>query len=59
MNFIQYNPNPRGNRVGDCVIRAISKATGRDWETTYAGVCLSRRSGFAILFHSTGPYPGL
>lgn len=38
MNFIQYNPNPRGNRVGDCVIRAISKATGRDWETTYAGV---------------------
>lgn len=30
MNFIQYNPNPRGNRVGDCVIRAISKATGRD-----------------------------
>lgn len=38
MNFIQYNPNPRGNRVGDCVIRAISGATGRDWETTYAGV---------------------
>lgn len=38
MNFIQYNPNPRGNRVGDCVIRAISKATGQDWETTYAGV---------------------
>ncbi len=35
----QYNPNPTaGMRVGDCVIRAISKAFGQDWETTYAGL---------------------
>ena len=28
-----YNPNPvRNQRVGDCAIRAICKATGQDWE---------------------------
>lgn len=27
-----------GKRVGDCVIRAISKLTGRDWESTYLGI---------------------
>lgn len=30
-----YNPNPKGAKVGDCVIRAMSKAAGLDWETTY------------------------
>lgn len=33
-----YNPNPYGLKVGDCVIRAISAATGQDWDTTYTGV---------------------
>ena len=33
----EYNPNPRGNqRAGDCVIRAIAKATGYDWEKIYS-----------------------
>ena len=36
-NWQSYNPNPvSGQRVGDCTVRAISKATGQDWETTYA-----------------------
>ena len=26
MAWIEYNPNPRRNRVGDCAIRAIAKA---------------------------------
>lgn len=30
-----YNPNPRSKRVGDCVIRAISKALNQSWEETY------------------------
>nr|DAZ20368.1 MAG TPA: hypothetical protein [Caudoviricetes sp.] len=30
-----YNPNPAGNRVGDCAVRAICKATGFDWETVF------------------------
>lgn len=38
--FIQYNPNPDGNYVGDCVIRAISKVTNKDWDTTYLAVAL-------------------
>lgn len=33
-----YNPNPSKNRVGDCTVRAISKAMGQDWEQTYAGL---------------------
>lgn len=38
--WVPYNPNPiPGNRVGDCTVRAISKATGNDWEETYAGLC--------------------
>lgn len=36
--FSYFNPNPKGSRVGDCTIRAISKATGKDWESVYAGL---------------------
>ena len=35
MAFIEYNPNPRGINTGDCVIRAICKALGMDWEKAY------------------------
>lgn len=38
--FCRYNPNPEGKSVGDCTVRAISKALGQDWETTYAGIAL-------------------
>lgn len=40
MSFIYYNANPKKNRVGDCVVRAISKATGMDWEKTYVEIVL-------------------
>ena len=33
-----YNPNPKLNRVGDCTVRAISKATGKTWEQVYAAL---------------------
>lgn len=33
--FIKYNPNPLGNRVGDCVIRAISTAMNMEWDRVY------------------------
>lgn len=32
----KYNPNPTGRHVGDCAIRAISKALDIDWETSYS-----------------------
>lgn len=38
--FIEYNANPLGKQVGDCVIRAISKATNQDWATTYLGIVM-------------------
>ena len=31
-----YNPNPKGRMVGDCSIRAISKALNVDWQMAYA-----------------------
>lgn len=38
--YVNYNKNPRGNyRAGDCVIRAISVATGDTWEKIYADLC--------------------
>ena len=34
--YIHFNNNPRGNtQAGDCVIRAISRATGDTWEKIY------------------------
>lgn len=36
MAFIFYNPNPAGRRVGDCAIRAVSKALNIDWEQAFA-----------------------
>lgn len=31
-----YNPSPVGRSVGDCAVRALTKALGVDWETAYA-----------------------
>lgn len=33
--FEYCNLNPHGLRVGDCVVRAISKALGKPWEDVY------------------------
>lgn len=38
--WIEKNENPMNNRVGDCVIRAISTALGQDWVKTYADLCV-------------------
>lgn len=38
MAFIEYNANPAGRRVGDCTVRAISKALGKDWDDVYTGL---------------------
>ena len=36
----QKNENPINNRVGDCVVRAISTALGQNWVQTYAELCV-------------------
>ena len=39
--YSYFNPNPiKNKRVGDCVIRAISKALNQPWEETYIELCL-------------------
>lgn len=36
--YVNYNSNPHGNRVGDCVIRAISTALNEEWEDVYMDI---------------------
>ena len=38
--WVEYNPNPIGIRVGDCVVRAISKVLDQDWEKTFVDLCV-------------------
>lgn len=38
--WIKWNPNPLAKHVGDCTIRAITKATGDCWEDIYCGITL-------------------
>ena len=33
--FEYYNPNPTGRTVGDCAVRAISKALNMSWDKAY------------------------
>ena len=40
MAWIKHNPNPAGKHVGDCTIRAITRATGESWEEAYCGITL-------------------
>ena len=40
MGFSLYNPNPAQKSVGDCTVRALSKALGKTWEETYTGLAL-------------------
>ena len=35
-----FNPNPIKKRIGDCTVRAISIATGMNWEDTYTALAL-------------------
>lgn len=39
MSYVYFNPNPYNQRVGDCAVRAVAKAIGKDWEDAYIGLC--------------------
>ena len=45
MRFEPYNPSPLGRNVGDCSVRALSKALGQSWERTYVGLCVEGLMG--------------
>ena len=38
--WIRWNSNPNWKRTGDCVLRALSIATGYSWERVYIELCL-------------------
>lgn len=38
--LIYYNPNPLNKNVGDCVIRALTKALQKQWSEVYAELCV-------------------
>jgi hypothetical protein len=38
--FVEYNANPQAKRVGDCTIRALSKALNKEWDEVYIDVCI-------------------
>lgn len=35
-----FNSNPSDKFVGDCVVRAISKALNKSWESAYIELCI-------------------
>lgn len=37
--FIEYNANPYGKNIDDCMIRAITRATGKDYMEVFDGLC--------------------
>ena len=39
--WIEYNNNPVGRRVGDCAVRAVSKALDVSWERAYVMLALN------------------
>lgn len=38
--WVKYNPNPFGRNVGDCTIRALSKALDKGWDEVYAALAI-------------------
>ena len=45
MAFVYWNPNPADRRVGDCAVRAVSRAICEDWEKTYTMIAMN---GFSM-----------
>lgn len=43
--YIFFNPNNRNKAAGDCVIRAICAAEGKDWDTVYDELCFEGKYG--------------
>lgn len=41
MAYVEFNNNPVGRRVGDCAVRAVSKALGMGWEAAYIALTMN------------------
>ncbi len=40
MSYVYYNPNPLKLSVGDCTIRAISRALNMSWKRTFLSLAI-------------------
>lgn len=41
MAYIEFQNNPTGRKVGDCAVRAISKALDMGWEAAYIALTIN------------------
>jgi len=41
MAYVEFNPNPIGRKVGDCAVRAISKALDMGWEAAFIALTIN------------------
>lgn len=41
--YTYYNANPKGKKVGDCVMRALAALPGQDWYKVYDELCVIGR----------------
>ena len=39
--WVEFNNNPVGRKVGDCAVRAISKALNMGWEAAYIALTIN------------------
>jgi len=39
MEYRQFNQHPKGKKIGDCVVRAISTAENKKWIDVYKSLC--------------------
>ena len=41
MAYVEFNNNPVGRKVGDCSVRAMSKALNMGWESAYIALTMN------------------
>lgn len=41
MAYIEFSNNPTGRQVGDCAVRAVSKALDMGWEAAYIALVIN------------------
>ena len=48
MQFVKINLNPSGRKQGDCVCRAIAKASNFNWGVVYRALCAIGNQDFCM-----------
>lgn len=51
MPYVFFNNNPKNARVGDCAVRAVSKAIGQDWNDVMGMVKVTQPHIYKAVIH--------